>query len=100
VVPPLMPSPPPVSPPLPLHHRTPDLLCRLDPPGYSPPIGRPAQTRRRVRERRKGDKRGKREGSDVDTLTCEAHVGRTLTLLPHRINRDQNRLGLVWFGGD
>jgi hypothetical protein len=43
--------------------------------------------RRRVRERRKGEQRGKRErgGDDVVTLTCGAHVDPMLTQPPRQI---------------
>jgi hypothetical protein len=34
---------------------------------------------RKVIERKKGEKRGKREGDDVNTLTHGVHVGPTLT---------------------
>jgi hypothetical protein len=41
---------------------------------------------RRVRERRKGEKRRKREGDDVDTLTCGAYMG------PRRLSRTKLEL--------
>jgi hypothetical protein len=63
--------------------RLPDLLSRLAPSVSSPPAGCPAQSPRekieRERERRKGEKRGKREEANVDILTCGVHVSPTLT---------------------
>jgi hypothetical protein len=56
-------------------------------PSLAPPTGLP-RLRRKVRERRKGEKMGKRKSDDVVTLTCGAHVGPTLTRLPRRTKPD------------